>query len=603
MQRIYTIVAAILIALPMFVGPHKSYAAGATLFISPSSGSFLVGERFSVSMRLNSGGVSVNAAEGTLAFEPDQLEVVSLSRSGSVFSLWPQEPVFSNSAGSISFGGGIPSPGFSGNSGLLFTATLRVKKSGTATLRFVSGDVLANDGSGTNVLAGSNSASFSTSVSKPNPTPVPSALPPTAPPSAPVISSPTHPINFAEHPDAASWDNNDSPEFNWKSDPDANSFSYAFDHEPATVPDTLSEGSSTAKIYPNIDDGIWYFHIRAQNSGGWGAASHYEVHIDATPPESFSIDIAGGRDITNPRPEIRFSTKDVLAGIDHYKLRVDSGEQRSVAPEEAATALTLNELSPGNHALAVTAYDRAGNYRDAFAEFAIHTLEPPTITAYSRTISSNEVVFIEGKALPGTSVVVTIARPDGSEESVREISVDAEGDWTFLGMQNRAAGQWRITIRTKDVQGAISEQKAEVAMEVIPVAIRIGKYKVTYASAYGAGASVLLFGALVILLILVRFRKKLRMLHTKVLKEVTEAEYAVHAGFQTLRGDVIEELQTIDALQSIRQLTPAEQARREKMLRDLAFIEFQVTKEVEDIEHVLKHSKKEEMLPPPPPPQ
>ncbi|MDO8558519.1 MAG: cohesin domain-containing protein [bacterium] len=578
-------------------------AAGATLFISPATGTSAVGVNFSVSFRLNSGGVSINAAEGNLAYEPDELEVVSISKSGSIFNIWTQEPVFSNTAGSISFGGGVPSPGFNGSSGLIFTATLRLKKSVSTTLRYVSGSVLANDGQGTNVLAASQSATFSPGVPKPKPTPVPSQVPITLP-SPPLISSPTHPVNLVEHPDATLWSNNNDPEFNWRSDPDANSFSYVFNRDPSTVPDTVSEGSLTAKVYSDVEDGIWFFHIRSQNAGGWGSMVHYEVHIDATLPESFDVNIVGGRDIFDPEPEIQFGTKDITSGIDHYIVRLGSAEPRIITPAEAGHPVGLGTLSGGIHAVRVRAYDRAENHREAFAEFTIGTLEPPVITAYAKTISSDEVIFLEGKAIPNITVIVAIERVDGTQRVTREVASDADGSWTFLGKQFRGAGQWRITAQSKNAQGAVSERKAEVAFEILSSVIHIGSYTLTYASAYGMGGSVLSLLSVIVLIAFLHYRKKIKKFHKRVLKEVTEAEYAVRAGFQTLRGDVIEELHTIDALQAMRTLMPEETARREKLLRDLAFIEFQVTKEVQDIEGVLKgYSLSKEDLPPPPPPQ
>ncbi|GAI35186.1 unnamed protein product, partial [marine sediment metagenome] len=42
----------------------------------------------------------------------DKLEVLNISKENSIFTLWPEEPIFSNSAGEISFSGGTPHPGF-----------------------------------------------------------------------------------------------------------------------------------------------------------------------------------------------------------------------------------------------------------------------------------------------------------------------------------------------------------------------------------------------------------------------------------------------------------------------------------------------------------
>ncbi|MEK7067743.1 MAG: hypothetical protein AAB956_01970 [Patescibacteria group bacterium] len=82
----------------------------ASLYLSPSTGEYTVGNTFSIDVKVNTGGAAINAAEATLAFNPNSLEIVKLAKNNSIFALWTQEPVFSNAPGSMSFGGGLPSP-------------------------------------------------------------------------------------------------------------------------------------------------------------------------------------------------------------------------------------------------------------------------------------------------------------------------------------------------------------------------------------------------------------------------------------------------------------------------------------------------------------
>src|SRR3989338_6277844 len=278
--------------------PSISHAAA--LFIPPASATYGVGKTFTVSFRVDTEGAAINAAEAALSFDPEKFEVVSVSKTGSLFSLWTQEPVFSNSSGSLSFGGGVPSPGYNGTSGLLFSATVRMKTQGSSVLQYVSGLVLANDGSGTNTLRASRSALFSTPMQKISVPAAPTSEALLQPPSMPSVSSPTHPMNFFNEPDDSSWNTGNNPEFNWKSDPDATGFSYTFDQHPSTVPDTITEGPVVVQTYASVADGLWFFHVRAQNTGGWSQASHYEIHVDATPPEPFAVEIIEGRDFTIP---------------------------------------------------------------------------------------------------------------------------------------------------------------------------------------------------------------------------------------------------------------------------------------------------------------
>ncbi len=139
-----------ILACVLFLFP-KSVSAQANIFISPASGTYKTGETFSILVNLNSGGQDINAATAQINFDNTRMDVVSLGYSRSIFSLWTEEPTFSNPAGVIRFSGGVPSPGFNGASGAILRATFRTKAAGSAPIVFASGSVLANDGKGTNI--------------------------------------------------------------------------------------------------------------------------------------------------------------------------------------------------------------------------------------------------------------------------------------------------------------------------------------------------------------------------------------------------------------------------------------------------------------------
>ncbi len=169
----------------------SAYAQSATFSASPPGGSFGVGEEFSVAISVHSGGSPINAAEATLNFSHDLLAVTSLSKSGSIFSLWTVEPAFSG--GSITFGGGAPSS-FSGSSGKLLTVNFKAKKQGEARVIFSGGRILAADGKGTDIFSGSSGASYKITAAAPPVIPKPKPKVPVIPkPKAPVIPAPEVP--------------------------------------------------------------------------------------------------------------------------------------------------------------------------------------------------------------------------------------------------------------------------------------------------------------------------------------------------------------------------------------------------------------------------
>ncbi len=140
--------------------PVLAFAA-ADLFIAPISGNYKVGELFSVLVNVNTGGQVINAAAGQINFDNARLEVSNVGYSRSIFTLWTDEPSYSNSAGSIKFAGGLPNPGFIGSAGNIMRITFKAKATGQAPVVFLSGSVLANDGQGTNIIDGLKGALYS----------------------------------------------------------------------------------------------------------------------------------------------------------------------------------------------------------------------------------------------------------------------------------------------------------------------------------------------------------------------------------------------------------------------------------------------------------
>src|SRR5690606_23697556 len=128
-RRILAGCLAVLVLLAVL--PHRSNGASNTLTLSPSSGSFTVGSTFSVRLLVNAG-QAINAAEAVLSFPSDKLEVKSVSTASSRFTLWALGPTYSNGSGTITFAGGLPSPGFTGNGGLILTIVFQAKATGSA---------------------------------------------------------------------------------------------------------------------------------------------------------------------------------------------------------------------------------------------------------------------------------------------------------------------------------------------------------------------------------------------------------------------------------------------------------------------------------------
>ncbi|KKU47568.1 hypothetical protein A3H10_02110 [Candidatus Uhrbacteria bacterium RIFCSPLOWO2_12_FULL_46_10] len=330
-------------------------AGSASLSLVSSKRTYTVGENVAVSVILSTGDVSINAASATITFDQKKLSVVSVSRSGSVFTLWAEEPTFSNSQGVISLGGGLPTPGFSGRGAIIIRITFRAKEEGTTAVRFAGGTVLANDGLGTNVLAGLTGLDLTIQgravVTTPPEKPLeraPVVTPPGQVPLAPVILSRTH-------PDESGWYRNAQPGIIWELPSDAKGVSVSIDQNANGDPGTTSEGLfNFYSAKEPLKDGVWYAHVRVSNSRGWGAIGHYRLAIDTAPPMITTAKLVFEAARTKA---IEFATSDPLSSTDYVSILVN-GEQ---VASQASSPYTLPSLIPGNHVITVIAYDKAGN--------------------------------------------------------------------------------------------------------------------------------------------------------------------------------------------------------------------------------------------------
>lgn len=144
-------------------------AEAAILYFEPEEGEYSKEDVFLVDLIIDTEGEKINAAQIEISFPEDKLEVVEISKGNSIFTLWPQDPSFSNETGKISFIGGLPL-GFEGD-GKILTIAFRVifseNEKGFAEINFSpDSQVLLNDGQGTKVKLTTKKAIF-TLFSKP----------------------------------------------------------------------------------------------------------------------------------------------------------------------------------------------------------------------------------------------------------------------------------------------------------------------------------------------------------------------------------------------------------------------------------------------------
>ena len=333
-------------------------AESASLYLSPSSGSFLVGSTFTVSIFLNTEENEINVVWADLEFPPEILQITSPTTGSSFISEWIIPPNYSNERGMVSFKGGVPG-GIITSAGLVSSVTFRAVASGKTKIEFSDASkVLLNDGQGTDVLTNTRGGEYQVLIS---------------PPEGPKVFSPTHPNPNVWYPDS-------SPSFSWEEEKTVTDFSWSFDQNPQGRPDGISEGDKTLVSFSEVKDGIWYFHIRQRKEEVWGKTTDIPVRIDTTSPNDFISRIETYSRLVDYQTMIYFETKDNFSGINHYEINIID---LSVSPStqsfftEVTSPYKVPYQRAGKYNAIIRAIDRAGNIRESETRFRLMT---PLIT-------------------------------------------------------------------------------------------------------------------------------------------------------------------------------------------------------------------------------
>ncbi|MCZ6676601.1 MAG: Ig-like domain repeat protein [Candidatus Poribacteria bacterium] len=155
------------------------------------------------------------------------------------------------------------------------------------------------------------------------------------------VSTPA--IHSPSHPDSESWYANPSPVIEWTIAEDLSGIANYFGewaHQPNTIPQTFIDTESSVST---LEDGIWYFHLRAiDNAGNLSEAVHYRVRIDASAPDTPRIASSShpaGVWRARSDVDLRWNVGGGPSGIAGYSSVLD--RQRTTLPDDQ-----INSLQP-----------------------------------------------------------------------------------------------------------------------------------------------------------------------------------------------------------------------------------------------------------------
>ena len=442
-----------------------SLSLAGTLRLSPGSGTYDVGESFTVDLLVDSD-EPMNTAGATISFDPGKITVSNISDNNSLFSMWPEDPEFSNDAGTISFGGGMPGDSFTGTGGEIISITFNAEGEGETSLDFTDGQIIAAGADITNNLQGA-SYSFEDSAPEPEPEPDPEPTPEPEPEPEPTPEpeedGPTAPeVTSSTHPDQDEWYSHNSPELSWDLDDDVEAVRIQVSSQQRD-PTVEYDPPIDSREVEDLDDGVWYFTLQAREDGSWGEIATFEFRIDTTPPADFDLNVDNEGDETNPTPIFNFETSDQVSGIDEYEIRLNDELYDVVEPEDFDGRYQPSSLSPGDYFLEVEAFDMARNSTSDSTLFSVEPL-PLEVDEFPTQLEEGQELRITGETAPEATVYVHI--DDGEEERVEEVQADGIGRFEYREVPD--GGEYRMWIESADGREARSLTTEAEIIEVSP---------------------------------------------------------------------------------------------------------------------------------------
>ncbi len=568
-------------ALLLFVFIIPTYALAATLRLSPETGVYTAGSTFTANVIINTDGKSVNAADGQLSFNPKELSVVSATRGTSIFNLWTLEPTFSNSAGTISFGGGSPS-GYKGSNGTIMSVTFRTQSAGTPKVSWKSGSILAADGLGTNILTSMNGGTYT--VGAKSETPPAEYIPPANTPKAPTITSSTH-------SDTERWYKEKNAELAWSIPNDVIAVRTLLDNSKETIPTIIYDEPITKKSITALHEGVSYFHIQFKNADGWGRITHFPLRIDSEAPKRFDI-TETETDAEKPVRTLTFDIEDT-SPISKYVVQVDGGEPVEYIDTKNTKQYELKDLNPGNHTVVIEAFDSAGNSRVATYSFTIDSFEPPVFTDYPTRLQTNVIPALKGMTRPRVQVYIEVRKAsDGAivggestdTSSPSNITANEKGEFTYVPNTAFEKGVYIITATARDEFGRQSEKSEEIRIIVdAPGYVVIGTIVVNALSVIVpliALCLLLIFGTWFLF-------HKLRVWKRRVMRETLEAEDKLRTELDAIIDNMHARVNDLKESRKSK-LTQAESALIEQIEHDVASAREKIKKEITDIERIVE---------------
>ena len=444
----------------------------ATLYTESSNLKLNLGETATVNVYVNSQGELINNVEGVLSVS-GSLEVLSVSTAGTIINLWVEQP--SVSGKTISFNGGVTNPGFSGTRGKIVSITVRASEYGSGSISFSSGSVRLNDGLGTDALNSKTGSTITVEapviietpvVEVPKDTPTETVDIKKTETSNNKLSTTNAEIVIQSDPtsDSEKWYNVKDTNFSWDLPSNTLAIKTLFDDNSSSDPSILYSKVFEEKKITDLEDGIWYFHIKYQNSSGWSKAAHKKIQIDNTPPLVEELDYEV---LDNNLVKLKLNVLDEGSGIKNALIFVNNNQEKEILDiNDNSIEYIFPSKYVGYQDISVNIYDEAGNKSEQSITIDFPKVEVPIIFKYTESVQDEKEIIISGSSIFKDTDIKVFLQNDEGEIISYETKTDLQGSFTYsvskIGISKTSELSAWVQILLEDPNQIITSESVKI---------------------------------------------------------------------------------------------------------------------------------------------
>jgi hypothetical protein len=129
-------------------------------------------------------------------------------------------------------------------------------------------------------------------------------------------------------------------------------------------------GKDNHTTFMDLSNGVHSIDVRAFDNAGNSQKSSVSFSVNTTKLVLNILSPSDGVIITSSSITISWIASDITWGIDHYEVRIDTGDYRDIGLN---TNFTFDGVSDGSHTVYIKIVDRAGNEKEFFINVKIDT--------------------------------------------------------------------------------------------------------------------------------------------------------------------------------------------------------------------------------------